>query len=132
MLTLPVAVKVVTVAAAGVILPMVMLFIEPVVLAGAIVIVPVPVGLNVIVAFDELRLIVLVAVNVVKVPALGVIAPMITLFIAPVVVGLTTRLFVTVKSAMLLPVLKDSVFVAAFVVILMPFVPTTFNVLLDA
>jgi hypothetical protein len=130
--TLPVAVNVVTVAAAGVIFPMITLFIEPVIVAGAIAIVPVPVGLNVIVAFAELRFTVLVAVNVVNVPAFGVLAPIITLFIAPVVAGLTVKLLVTVKSAIELPVLMYNVLVVALVVTATPFVPTTFNTLLDA
>jgi len=132
MLTLPVAVNVVTVAAAGVIFPMVTLFIEPVVLAGAIAIVPVPVGLNVIVAFAELRFTVLVAVNAVNVPAFGVVAPMITLFIAPVVTGLIANVLVTLKSAIELPVLMYKVFVVALVVTATPFIPTMFKILLDA
>jgi hypothetical protein len=131
MLTLPVVVRVVKVAGAGVILPIVTLFIVPVV-AGAIVIVPVPVGLNVTVAFAEFKFTVLVAVKVVKVPALGVLAPIITLFNAPVVAGLTAKLFVTVKSAIELPVLIYNVFVTASVVTATPFVPTTFKTLLDA
>ena len=131
MLTLPVAVSVVKVAAAGVTLPIVTLFIEPVV-DGAIITVPVPVGLSVTAAFEGLRLIVLVAVNVVNVPALGVFAPIMILFIAPVVAGLITKLLVTVKSAIVLPVLINNVFVVALVVIATPFVPTTFNTLLDA
>jgi hypothetical protein len=132
MLTLPVTARVVNVAAAGVTFPIVMLFIVPVVLAGAIAIVPVPVGLNVIVAFAELRFTVLVAVNAVNVPALGVVAPIITLFIAPVVAGLTAKVLVTIKSAIEFPVLIYNVFVAELVVIATPFVPTTFNTLLDA
>jgi hypothetical protein len=103
-----------------------------VVVVGAIVIVPVPVGLNVIVAFAELRFTVLVAVNVVKVPAFGVVAPIITLFIAPVVAGLTAKLLVTVKSAIEFPVLIYNVFVAELVVIAIPFIPITFKTLLDA
>ena len=131
-LTLPVVVNVVNVAAAGVTFPIVMLFIEPVVLAGAIAIVPVPVGLSVMVAFAELRFTVLVAVNVVNVPALGVFAPIITLFIAPVVTGLTVKLLVTDRSAIELPVLIYNVFVVALVVIAIPFIPITFKTLLDA
>jgi len=131
-LTLPVVVSVVNVAAAGVTFPMVMLFIVPVVLSGAIATVPVPVGLSVIVEFAELRFTVLVAVNAVNVPAFGVVAPIITLFIAPVVAGLTAKVLVTVKSAIEFPVLIYNVFVVALVVIATPFVPTTFKTLLDA
>jgi hypothetical protein len=129
--TLPVAVSVVTVTAAGVILPIVMLLIAPVVL-GAIVTVPVPLGVSVTVELTGLRLTVLVAVNVVNVATFGELAPITTLFIAPVVVGLTVKLFVTIKSEIVPPVLNVKVLVVALVDTTIPLVPATVKLLLFA
>jgi hypothetical protein len=117
--TLPVDVNVVNVAGAGVVAPIATLLILPVT-AGLTINVPVPVGLMVILELTGLKLTVDSAVNPLNVPACGVVAPITTLLIAPMVEGFTVKELVTVKSAIDPLVLKVKVLVVASVVIEMP------------
>jgi hypothetical protein len=117
--TLPVADKIVNVAGAGVVAPIVTLLIFPVT-AGFTVNVPVPVGLIIMLALFGLKFTVDNAVNPLNVPAAGAVAPITTLLIAPVTVGFADNEVVTVKSAMLPLVLRVTVFVTAFVVTEIP------------
>ena len=129
--TTPLADKVVNAPVAGVALPMFVLLILPVV-AGLIVTDPLPVGLNVTFAFAGLNDIAPVAVKEVKAPALGLVAPIITLLIDPVVAGFTVKVLVTNKFGKLPPVLNESVLVAVLVVTKIPEMPATVRVLLVA
>jgi hypothetical protein len=126
--TFPVAVNVVNVAPAGVVAPIATLLILPVV-AGLTIRVPVPVGLIVTLALAGLRLTADNAVKPLNVPACGVVAPITTLLIAPIVEGLTVTELVTVKSAIDPLVLKVTELVVALVVIEIPPAGTRVSVL---
>ena len=129
--TIPLADNVVNAPVAGVELPMFVLLILPIV-AGLMVTDPVPDGLIVTFAFAGLNDIVPVAVKEVNVPALGLVAPITTLLIDPVVAGFTVKLLVTNKFGKFPPVLNESVLVSVSVVIKIPEMPSTVNVLLVA
>jgi hypothetical protein len=129
--TIPLADNVVNAPVAGVELPIFVLLILPVA-EGLMVTDPVPDGLIVTFAFRGLNDIVPVAVKEVNVPALGLVAPITTLLIDPVVDGFTVKLFVTNKFGKLPPVLNESVLVVVFVVTKIPEVPATVSVLLLA
>lgn len=126
--TFPVAVNVVNVAGAGVVAPILTLLIFPVTV-GLTVIVPVPVGLIVTVELTGLRFTADNAVSPLNVPAWGVVAPITTLLIAPIVEGLTVNELVTVKSAIDPLVLKVKEFVFASVIIEIPPAGTMLSVL---
>jgi hypothetical protein len=117
--TFPVADKIVNVADAGFIAPIITLLILPVT-AGFTVSVPVPVGLMVMLALAGLKFTVDNAVSPLNVPDDGAVAPITTLLIAPVTVGFAVSELVTVKSVMLPLVLRVTVFVTALVVIEIP------------
>jgi hypothetical protein len=117
--TPPVEANVVNVAGAGVVTPIATLLILPVTI-GLTVSVPLPVGLIVTLELTGLKLTVDNAVKPLNVPACGVVAPITTLLIEPIVEGLTVREFVTVKSAIDPLVLKVKELVVASVVIEIP------------
>ena len=126
--TLPVAVNVVNVAGAGVVAPIATLLIFPVIV-GLTITVPDPVGLIVTLALDGLKLTVDNAVKPLNVPACGVVAPITTLLIVPIVEGLTVTELVTAKSAMDPLVLKVTELVVALVVMEIPPSGTSVRVL---
>jgi hypothetical protein len=126
--TFPVAVNVVNVAAAGVVAPIATLLIFPVTV-GLTITVPDPVGLMVTLALAGLKLTEDNAVKPLNVPDCGVVAPITTLLIAPIVEGLTVTELVTVRSAIDPPVLKVTELVVAFVVIAIPPAGTSVRVL---
>jgi hypothetical protein len=126
--TFPVEDSVVNVAGAGVVAPIVTLLIVPVTV-GLTVNVPVPVGLMVTLALTGLKLTVDNAVKPLNVPACGVVAPIVTLLIAPIVEGLAVKELVTVKSAMDPLVLKVTELVFVLVVIEIPPSGTSVSVL---
>jgi hypothetical protein len=117
--TFPVAVSIVNVAGAGVVAPMAVLLIFPVT-DGLIITVPVPVGLIVMLAFAGLKFTVDNAVKPLNVPAAGVVAPITTLLIEPVIAGLAASELVTDKSEIVPLVLKIILFVTGSVVIVIP------------
>lgn len=127
--TFPVAVNVVNVAGAGVVAPIATLLIFPVTV-GLTINVPVPVGLIVTLALAGLKLTVDSAVKPLNVPACGVVAPITTLLIAPIVEGLTVTELVTVKSAIDPLVLNVIELVVALVVMEIPPSGTSVRVLL--
>ena len=124
----PLADKLVNAPVLGAVVPIAMLFIDPNVF-GLIVTVPVPVGAIVILEFAELNVTDPVTVNALNVPALGVVAPIVTLSSDPSVLGLTTKDVVTAKLGNVPLVANDSVLVAALVVTTIPLFPTTVSVL---
>ena len=91
--------------------------------------VPDPVGLIVIFELTGLKLTEDSAVKPLNVPACGVVAPVTTLLIAPIVEGLTVTELVTVRSAIDPPVLKVTELVVALVVIAIPPSGTSVRVL---
>jgi hypothetical protein len=127
--TAPVADNAVKTPVVGVVAPMVMLLIVPG-FVGLIITVPVPVGLIVIFEFAEENVTAPVTVNALNVPARGVVAPIVTLSSVPSVDGLTAKVLLTTRFAILPLVLNVSVFVPALVEIAIPLVPARVNVLL--
>jgi hypothetical protein len=97
-------VTVVNVPTAGVILPIVMLLIEPVIV-GLIDNTPEPVGLRVIVELFPVHDKLPVTVSEVNVPAAGTFAPIVTLSILPVVAGLIATVPDPVGEIVTFPVL---------------------------
>lgn len=128
-----VADKLVNAPDAGVVPPIDILLIEPVV-PGLIVTDPDPVGEIVTLALAGLIETVEVAVNVVKLPGFGVDAPIVTLSNVPATAGLINTELVTtrfgVEKLLCDPIV--SVLVSGFVEIVIPLLPTTVNVLLVA
>jgi hypothetical protein len=129
-LTAPIADKLVNCPVFGVVAPILMLLIVPS-WVGPIVSTPLPVGAMVILLFALENVTSPVMVNVEKVPALGVVAPITTLSKDPVVAGLTVNVLLTDRLGIVPLVANDNVFVVAFVVIASPFELVRFNVLFD-
>jgi hypothetical protein len=127
-----VIVTLVNVPAAGTVLPILTLLIDPVV-AGLIIRVPDPVGRIVMFAFAGLKVTAPVATRVENTPNLGVIDPIDTLSIDPILAGLRVNELVTLRSLTekFELVLIVNVCVVEFVVRLIPPDATKLSVLFE-
>ena len=127
--TAPVADRAVNAPVLGVVAPMAMLLIDPK-LVGLIVTVPEPVGLMVIFEFAAVNTSGPATVSALNVPARGVVPPIVTLSSVPSTDGLTAKVLLTTRFAILPLVLNVNVFVPGLVAIAIPLVPASVNVLL--